>query len=91
LEAAGIGPGDQVITTPYTFTATAEVIRYLGADTVFVDIDPNTFNIDASKIEEYLTQNLELRTKNSARVVGLVPVHFAGYAIISARVSDTKG
>lgn len=78
LEAAGLGPGDQVITTPYTFTATAEVIRYLGADPVFVDIDPNTFNIDPVRIDDYLTKNLELRTKNSARVAGLVPVHFAG-------------
>lgn len=69
LEAAGIGPGDKVITSPYTFTATAEVIRYLGADPVFVDIDPNTFNIDASKIEEHIAKS---------RAVGLIPVHFAG-------------
>src|ERR1700693_1374592 len=46
LEAAGVCSGDQVITTPYTFTATAEVIRYLCADPVFVDVQPDTFNID---------------------------------------------
>jgi dTDP-4-amino-4,6-dideoxygalactose transaminase len=40
VEAAGIGPGDEVVTTTHTFTATAEVVRYLGADPVFVDIDP---------------------------------------------------
>src|ERR1700710_2351557 len=42
LEALGIGPGDEVITTTHTFTATAEVVRYLGADVVLVDIDPHT-------------------------------------------------
>ena len=68
MEAIGIGPGDEVITTPYTFTATAEVIRYLGADPVFVDIDPATFNIDPVKIEAAITK----RTK------AIVPVHFAG-------------
>lgn len=68
LEAVGISQGDEVITTPYTFTATAEVIRYLGADPVLVDIHADTFNIDASKIEAAITS----RTK------AIVPVHFAG-------------
>lgn len=70
LEAIGISAGDEVITTPYTFTATAEVIRYLGAHPVFVDIDPNTFNIDPNKIEAAITP----KTK------AIIPVHFAGLA-----------
>ncbi len=70
LEAVGIGPDDEVITTPYTFTATAEVVRYLGADPVFVDIDSDTFNIDPAKIEAAITS----RTK------AIIPVHFAGLA-----------
>ena len=68
LEAIGVGPGDEVITTTHTFTATAEVIRYLGADPVFVDIDSGTFNIDPAKIEAAITP----RTK------AIIPVHFAG-------------
>lgn len=70
LEAIGIKEGDEVITTPYTFTATAEVIRYLGAHPVFVDIDPTTFNINPEKIEEKIT----------AKTKAIVPVHFAGLA-----------
>lgn len=70
LEAIGVQPGDEVITTPYTFTATAEVIRYLGANPVFVDIDPDTFNIDPNKIEAAITP----KTK------AIIPVHFAGLA-----------
>ena len=70
LEAIGIQEGDEVITTPYTFTATAEVVRYLGAHPIFVDIDPETFNIDANKIEKAITQ----KTK------AIIPVHFAGLA-----------
>lgn len=70
LEAIGIGPGDEVITTVHTFTATAEVIRYLGANPVFVDIDLATMNIDVSKIEAAITP----RTK------AIIPVHFGGLA-----------
>jgi hypothetical protein len=69
LEAMGIGPGDEVITTTHTFTATAEVVRYLGADTVFVDIDPSTYCIDLPSIRRAVT----------SRTRAIIPVHFAGH------------
>jgi dTDP-4-amino-4,6-dideoxygalactose transaminase len=68
LEALGIGPGDEVITTTHTFTATAEIIRYLGADPVFVDVDADTLCIDVDAVEAAITP----RTK------AIIPVHFAG-------------
>ncbi len=70
LDAIGIGSDDEVITTVHTFTATAEVVRYLGADPVFVDIDPTTFCMDSQKIEAAITP----RTK------AIIVVHFAGIA-----------
>ena len=71
LEALGICPGDEVITTTHTFTATAEVVRYLGADVKLVDIDPATLNIDPAAIEAAITP----RTK------ALMPVHYAGLSV----------
>jgi dTDP-4-amino-4,6-dideoxygalactose transaminase len=70
LEALGIGPGDEVITSTHTFTATAEVVRYLGADVVLVDIDPATLNIDIEAVAAAITP----RTK------AVLPVHFGGLA-----------
>ncbi len=72
LWALGIGPGDEVITTPFTFTATAEVMGYLGARPLFVDIDPGTFNINPARIEEVLESG------EHRRVRAILPVHFAG-------------
>ena len=70
LEALGVGPGDEVITTTHTFTATAEVIRYLGATPVFVDVKPDSLCIDVEAVRAAVTP----RTKV------LLPVHFAGLA-----------
>ncbi len=68
MMAMNIGPGDEVITTPFTFVATAETIGLLGATPVYVDIDPLTFNLDPSHIEKVITS----RTK------AIIPVHLYG-------------
>ncbi len=76
LLACGIKPGDEVITTPFTFIATAEVITQCGARPVFVDIDPKTYNIDPKKIEQYLQSKLS--TSHQSQVTAIIPVHLYG-------------
>jgi dTDP-4-amino-4,6-dideoxygalactose transaminase len=78
LEALGAGPRDEVIVPTMTFTATAEVIRYLGATPVFVDMDPASFTVDVDKLAEAITP----RTKV------LMPVHFAGRACDMAALRE---
>ena len=68
LEACGIGGGDEIITTSLTFTATAEVARYLGAEVKFIDIEPNSMNIDVKQIRKKITKNTK----------AIIAVHYAG-------------
>ncbi|RJS94740.1 DegT/DnrJ/EryC1/StrS aminotransferase family protein [Salinisphaera sp. Q1T1-3] len=77
MMALDIGPGDEVLTTPFTFIATGEMIGLLGATPVFVDIDPDTYNIDATKIEAAITS----RTK------AIVPVSLFGQMADMARIN----
>src|SRR6266699_4184654 len=84
LMALGVGRGDAVITTPYTFFGTAGCIARVGAKPLFVDIDPTTFNIRPSAIQEYIEENCrtdsngELKTKSGEKVRAIVPVHLFG-------------
>ena len=71
LEGLGIGPGDEVITTTHTFTATAEVVRYLGADVRLVDIDPATLCIDLAQVQAAI----------GPRSKAIIPVHYGGLAV----------
>jgi dTDP-4-amino-4,6-dideoxygalactose transaminase len=70
LESLGIGPGDEVIVPTLTFTATAEVVRYLGARPVMVDVEPEHLNIDIDAVEAAITP----------RTRAIIPVHYAGLA-----------
>ena len=71
MMALGIGPGDEVVTTPFTFAATIETIMLLGAKPIYVDIDPKTFNLDPSKMEAAITKNTK----------AIIPVHLYGQTV----------
>lgn len=74
LESLGIGPGDEVIVPTWTFTSTAEVVRYLGAEPILVDVDPATLNIDFDRAREAVTN----------RTRAIMPVHIAGLMLSPA-------
>lgn len=76
VEAAGIGPGDEVITTTHTFTATAEIVRYVGADVVLVDIDLDTYCISPAATAAAVT----------GKTKALLPVHYAGHGCDMASI-----
>jgi len=78
LKALGIKAGDEVITTPFTFIASAESIAYVGAKPVFVDINRNTFNIDVSKIEEKIT----------SKTTAILVVHLFGQPVDMTEVME---
>ncbi|HJV46671.1 MAG TPA: DegT/DnrJ/EryC1/StrS family aminotransferase [Bacillota bacterium] len=71
LDALGVGPGDEVITTPFTFFASAEVVSQVGATPVFVDIDPKTYNLDVNQLEAAISE----KTKT------IIPVHIFGQPV----------
>jgi UDP-2-acetamido-2-deoxy-ribo-hexuluronate aminotransferase len=78
LMALGLKPGDEVITTPFTFVATAEVIALLGLKIVFVDADPETFNIDVTKLEAAITPKTRC----------IIPVHLFGQPCDMQAIKD---
>lgn len=78
LEAYGIGKGDEVITTPFTFFATAEAISQVGGTPVFVDIDKDTYNIDVNKVEEKIT----------GKTKAIIPVHLFGQPADMDKIID---
>lgn len=81
LETAGIGPGDRVVTTPFTFGATANAILYRGAVPVFADIDPRTYSLDPDAVDETVRRTPGVRA--------LLPVHLYGLAYGMDRLLDT--
>ncbi len=84
LRGLGVSEGDEVVTTPYTFVASTEVILYVGAKPVFADVDPKTLNVDPAAVEAAITP----RTK------AILPVHIAGYPCEMDRlreISEARG
>ncbi len=88
LKALDIGPGDLVITTPFTFFATTESVSVLGAEPAFVDIDPETYNIDPAKVEEFIA-GADKATRE--RIKAVIPVHLYGQCADMTRIMEIAG
>jgi len=87
LLAVGVKPGDVVITVSHSFIATANAVRHCGAEPVFVDIDPETYNIDPDDLEKSpLVYFMKIRNKNIGRVAAILPVHQMGFPCDIARI-----
>ena len=84
LKALGIKQGDYVITTPFTFFSTAGSIARAGATPIFVDIEPDTYNIDPVKIEDYMKANLEI----GKNIKAIIPVHLFGQMCKMDKIMD---
>ncbi|WP_435174364.1 DegT/DnrJ/EryC1/StrS family aminotransferase [Halorussus sp. AFM4] len=80
LEALGIGPGDKVVTTPYSFVASANAVRLAGAEPVFADVDPETFNLDPDAVEAVV--------RDDEDVAAVMPVHLYGLPADMDRLLD---
>ena len=87
LMAYGVGPGDAIFTTPFTFIATGEVIQLLGATPVFVDIDPRTFNIDPEALAETIAQVSRNPRTCHLKPKGIIPVDLFGQPADYDRIS----
>lgn len=79
LVALGVGPGDEVVTTPITFAASANVIEHVGAKPIFVDVEPDTLNIDPKRVDAAIT----------AKTKAVLPVHYTGHPIDLDQIRDT--
>lgn len=96
LLAYGIGPGDEVITTPMTFIATATSILHTWGKPVFVDVEPETGNIDAGKVEEFILSRCEfdsyanqlINKSTNNRVKAIIPVHLYGHLCDMKRIRE---
>lgn len=94
LKALGIGTGDKVLTSPFTFFATASAILHAGAEPVFADIDPRTFNLDPHKVEKIFNgassvcQRLKIDPKT---IKAMIPVHLYGQSADMGRLDEIAG
>jgi dTDP-4-amino-4,6-dideoxygalactose transaminase len=85
LEALGVGPGDEVLTSTITFTATAEVVEYLGGRTRFIDVDPDTLNLSPERVRAVIEAEYRradggwVHRESGGALRAIVPVHFAGH------------